>query len=162
MATSIAASAPAGQTQGGLYDRPSALTEWQWKPLLEKVDAQQAFRDHQQRHTTARFYTEDSGLGTRTFFIEQHRPRRANVVLMMETTLGVEYHGEDRCQKCIDRNIACVRYVERANTQISKCGSACVYCRAFLSACSKSNERQSRRSIKLNNEPSGRRDSNTQ
>lgn len=51
------------------------------------------------------------------------------IILMMETTLGMEHHGDDRCQACIDRDIPCVRYIESARLQIRNCGSACAWCR---------------------------------
>lgn len=70
----------------------------------------------------------------------------AQIILMMETTLGMEHHGNDRCQACIARDIPCVRYIENARLQIRNCGSACAWCRFHVAAggCSKVAVRQNR------------------
>jgi hypothetical protein len=72
----------------------------------------------------------------------------AKVVLMMETTLGMEHHGDDRCHACIERNIPCVRFIKGANRQILDCGSSCAWCRFVdikkRKGCSKSDSSQAR------------------
>jgi len=107
-----------------------------WEPRSSPVNPQDAL--HQQRQKKGRFYTQDSYAGRPlpSFFSRQTAVNQ--VVLMMETTLGKEYHGDDRCQGCVDLGIACVRYIDGAKSQIRNPGSTCAWCRfSTQKSCSK-------------------------
>lgn len=134
---SNATPAPTGQTNGNYFDRPNPLVAW--KPRPKTVHAlQEHYHQHQ---TTGRFYTQDPPIGqSRPSFFASNPNVKAQVILTMETNLGKEYHGDDRCQACIDRGIAYVRYIEGANRQIRNCGSTCARCRFHtVMRCSKKN-----------------------
>lgn len=114
----------------------------EWKLLPKPVRARAA--PHQQQHTTNRFYTPDTRLGqARAKFFEDKPEVKAKIILMMETNLAAEHHGDERCQRCIDRNIPCVRFVESSNGQIARCGIQCAWCRYLDGGgiCSKPNVR---------------------
>jgi type II secretory pathway pseudopilin PulG len=84
-----AISTSAGQSNGTLFDRPNPLVAW--KPRQRTVHAHQ--EPYHQRQTTGRFYTQDSSIGkTRPSFFSSNPNVRAQVILMMETTLGKEHH----------------------------------------------------------------------
>ena len=140
---SALSSSSAGQTKGGLFDRPSPLVVW--KPLSKAILPQHAL--HRQRQKRGRFYTKDSSLSKSHASFFQNLPRVCQVILMMETTLGMEHHGDDRCQACIELDIPCVRYIEGASHQILHCGSACAWCRFHVvsGGCSKSKAGQKRK-----------------
>jgi len=100
-----------------------------WKLRSKPIHVREV--SHQQQQTTGRFYTKDSSLGQSHLYLFNSKSRTTmdQIILMMETTLGMEHHGDDRCQACIDRDIPCVRYIESARLQIRNCGSACAWCR---------------------------------
>ena len=132
---SAPSSSSAGETEGGLFDRPSPLVVW--KPRSKAVLPQHAL--YQQRKKRGRFYTKDTSLGQARASFFQNISNMCQVILMMETTLGMEHHGDDSCQACIERDIPCVRYIEGADLQIRRCGSSCAWCRFHIASggCSK-------------------------
>lgn len=97
-------------------------------------------------------------------FFDNKKMSMAHIVLMMETTLGMEHHGDDRCQTCINLDIPCVRYIEGAELQISRTGSACAWCRfqnhSGNGGCSKVDQRQKRKRVEM--EHSDEEDENEQ
>lgn len=54
----------------------------------------------------------------------------SNVGRIMETDLGVQFFGEERCTRCIEAGHQCWVYTDKGRGQIKNPGSACARCRA--------------------------------
>ncbi|CRG92850.1 hypothetical protein PISL3812_09921 [Talaromyces islandicus] len=72
---------------------------------------------------------------------------RSNVGRIMETELGVQLFGEDRCTGCQQSNRECWIYSEKGRQQVKNPGSACTRCRVdpATPGCSLSNRRPARK-----------------
>jgi hypothetical protein len=77
---------------------------------------------HVQRYNEGRFYNSSSTLATD--LAASTRANRLRAVNMMETILGKEYHGDDRCEECSKRDNPCVVYTSEASRYIRNPGSA--------------------------------------
>ncbi|CRG92912.1 hypothetical protein PISL3812_09990 [Talaromyces islandicus] len=72
---------------------------------------------------------------------------RSNVGRIMETELGVQLFGKDRCTGCQHANRECWIYSEKGRQQVKNPGSACTRCRVdpATPGCSLSNRRPARK-----------------
>lgn len=63
---------------------------------------------------------------------------------IMETELGEQLHGKDRCTACQSHNEECWVYSEKGSQQVSRPGDACTRCRlvARTGGCSLSKRRK--------------------
>jgi hypothetical protein len=85
-------------------------------------------------------------------------PLISNLGRIMETDLGEQRFGADRCQRCQEEDLECWNYSQRAVLQVSNPGSACTRCRTEPrnTGCSLSRRRPKKRKTRPPTPPAPR------
>lgn len=62
--------------------------------------------------------------------VDKWAPRYRHIARIMETELGEQVHGDNRCTRCVRRGYECWRYSATGGDQIDHPGFKCARCRA--------------------------------
>lgn len=120
---------PGDGTRAGAQEAERARTQripWHWR--------NQATADHWVHHDTARWY----GVTEAEYWLRRPENKKVadHVGRIMESELGEQRIGDQRCQACQDNDHECWVYSQAARGQVKHMTPTCARCRHVLRFCS--------------------------